>query len=389
MIACALVLFGPVNPAADGATPGFQPRIVPSSVANRKIAGSVVEAPERFTPVIWKAPWPAAILKTSPVGVPSFPMGSAGAGPGIKTTSCCGVPAVLCSVAAPAPLSDTQKGEPVDSPTPQGFRRIASVLTAVWTTPLASISGFLLATRSVSTKPAAKATPVAHANAAISERAVPCQRTFRFSRLAAAGTQNGEGVIMRGSFRAIFTKHLRPRPAFGHTPPSYGSATKHSPPDKNLRAYLPAVTGASRKLFHYPAARCVRVRLRWPPGGPPAAGDQRRPRHAGVGPMRRRPLHGERTVALRAMLLRVLVARRPHPQRPQIRQRAGAVQDQRCQLLRTLFGDARARARDAHRAERRAFIPRTNRRGHGRDAELGFAQRHAITPTRRCLDLAQ
>ena len=91
-----------------------------------------------FTPVILKAPWPSAMLKTRPVGVPSEPSGSPGAG--METTRDSGVPAVLCSVETPAPLSDTQKGDVADSPTPQGFSRFGSKNFATCTMPFLSVN---------------------------------------------------------------------------------------------------------------------------------------------------------------------------------------------------------------------------------------------------------
>src|SRR5438477_977716 len=248
MIACVLTLFGPVNPAADGATPGFQPRIVPSSVSNRKTDGAVVGTPALLTPEIMKAPAVSAILKTSPVGVPSFPMGSAGAGPGMKTTNGCGVPAVLYSVEVPVALFDTQKGEPDDSPTPHGFWRLASTLTALWTMPLASINGFLLATRSVSTKPAAKATPVAQTSAPNSEAAAARRRRFFLALLvsdapvasAASGRVSrpkGDEVIMRGA-PCNFYKRVRRRPVLDTTRPLSRIGSERSRQEICTRVWL-------------------------------------------------------------------------------------------------------------------------------------------------------
>src|SRR5438477_3275663 len=65
-----------------GLTPGFQPRIVPSSVAKRKMAGAVVGSPPLVKPEILNACWagPEAMLKTRPVGAPPDPRGSSDAG---------------------------------------------------------------------------------------------------------------------------------------------------------------------------------------------------------------------------------------------------------------------------------------------------------------------
>src|ERR1700719_1483254 len=121
-----------------GFTPGFQPRIVPSSAANRKTAGKLTAAPLLFTPAILNAPWACAVLKTSPVGAPPVPSGSSG--DRIATTSACGVPAVLYSDDFPAPLSDTQKEEVADSPTPHGLTRFGSKNFATCTMPFLSVS---------------------------------------------------------------------------------------------------------------------------------------------------------------------------------------------------------------------------------------------------------
>src|SRR6266571_2316853 len=95
MIACVFVptKVGQVPSSLFGPTDPFQPRIVPSSVANRKKAGALD--------------------------------------------------------GLPAPLSETQNGETDDSPTPHGFIRRGSTKAALWTIPFASVNGFLLATRSV------------------------------------------------------------------------------------------------------------------------------------------------------------------------------------------------------------------------------------------------
>src|SRR6266508_928834 len=107
-----------------GFTPGFQPRIVPSSAANRKKAGPDVGVPLPSTPVITNAFCARAMLKTRPVGAPDAPCGLPGAG--IATTSDSGCPAVLYSVDTLAPLSATQNGDVGDSPTPHGFTRFGS-----------------------------------------------------------------------------------------------------------------------------------------------------------------------------------------------------------------------------------------------------------------------
>src|SRR5690348_3409192 len=96
-----------------GFTPGFQPRIVPSSVENKKIAEALTGAPVLLKPEILNPPAaPPLMLKTSPVGVPDDPSGSPGEG--METTSDSGVPAVLYSVDTPALLSETQNGDAPD-----------------------------------------------------------------------------------------------------------------------------------------------------------------------------------------------------------------------------------------------------------------------------------
>src|SRR6266852_9302985 len=121
-----------------GLTPGFQPRIVPSSAANRNMAGAIVLRPAPLKPETLNAFWPTAMLKTSPVGAPPVPSGSSGAG--IATTRDCGVPSVLYRDDFPAPLSDTQKGEVADSPTPHGFTRFGSKNFATCTMPFLSVN---------------------------------------------------------------------------------------------------------------------------------------------------------------------------------------------------------------------------------------------------------
>src|SRR5262249_36448439 len=69
----------------DEPTPGFQPTIVPSSVAKRKRAGAEVFAPSASTPEIMN-PGNLGLLgslkglKTVPVGAPLLPKGSPGVG---------------------------------------------------------------------------------------------------------------------------------------------------------------------------------------------------------------------------------------------------------------------------------------------------------------------
>ena len=67
----------------------------------------------------------------------------------METLSAWGVPLVLYKVETLPLLSETQNGEPEDSPTPHGFCRFGSMLSGVCTMPLRSGSGFLLPTRSV------------------------------------------------------------------------------------------------------------------------------------------------------------------------------------------------------------------------------------------------
>jgi len=73
----------PVKPF--GLTPGFQPTIVPSSVAKRKRAGADVGLSFASTPEIMNPgvePGRVVILKTVPVGAPLLPTGV-----GMLTTS--------------------------------------------------------------------------------------------------------------------------------------------------------------------------------------------------------------------------------------------------------------------------------------------------------------
>src|SRR5690348_12736362 len=104
---------------------GFQPEIVPSSVANMKKLG-----PEPPPPVTTKPELP---LNTTPVGVPVVPSGLPLAG-GIVTTSGVaggnGTPAPLYRVLTPVPLSEIQKGLVGPNAMPQGFFKLASVWAA-------------------------------------------------------------------------------------------------------------------------------------------------------------------------------------------------------------------------------------------------------------------
>src|SRR5689334_9263190 len=96
-----------------GLTPGFQPTMVPSSVANKKTAGAEVAWLFASTPLILNPPSVPSVLNTVPVGVPLFPVGSPG--DGILTTSelmLTGVlfrPGTRYRLATPALLSDTQR----------------------------------------------------------------------------------------------------------------------------------------------------------------------------------------------------------------------------------------------------------------------------------------
>src|SRR5262249_33235613 len=71
------------------------------------------------------------------------PRGAAGGGPGIFTTSDCGVPAVLYSVDTPVPLSEIQKGPVGLSEMPQGLTRWGSRFAA---TPGRSDTRFVCST---------------------------------------------------------------------------------------------------------------------------------------------------------------------------------------------------------------------------------------------------
>src|SRR5919197_4626515 len=86
---------------------GFQPRIFPSSVANRKSAGPL--------PTTKLGP----VLATAPVG--AF---------GTETTSGLGVPSAVYSVETSVPLSATHHGEPGSDVRPHAFTRFASTWSA-------------------------------------------------------------------------------------------------------------------------------------------------------------------------------------------------------------------------------------------------------------------
>ena len=75
-----------------------------------------------------KAPAMAAALDTWPVGVPGL-SGIVTSRPTFATP-----PDVFTEcVASPVPLSDTQKGEPLENETPQGLTRFGSVIAAWFT----------------------------------------------------------------------------------------------------------------------------------------------------------------------------------------------------------------------------------------------------------------
>src|SRR5215468_4666333 len=102
---------------------GFQPRIVPSSVAKMKNDLPDMEP--------WEIAKSFVALNTMPVGVP--PVGAPGAG--IVTTRGEGptgkaCPFALYRVDRPDPLSETQKGEVELETRPQGLTRLGSVKRA-------------------------------------------------------------------------------------------------------------------------------------------------------------------------------------------------------------------------------------------------------------------
>src|SRR6516164_4246301 len=80
MIPCVLSPLGP-KLETDEPTRRFQPTIVPSSVAKRKVAGAEIAAPIALTPEIMNSGVEVGIviLKTVPVGAPP-PEGSFGVG---------------------------------------------------------------------------------------------------------------------------------------------------------------------------------------------------------------------------------------------------------------------------------------------------------------------
>src|SRR5690242_20227451 len=104
---------------------GFQPAIVPSSVAKRKKAG-----PETPSFLITKSDEVlSSVLNACPVGAPAAPFPADG-GAGIAPTRGCGLPAPSYSVVTPAWLSETQIGVPGPTEVPQGFFRLGSVWAA-------------------------------------------------------------------------------------------------------------------------------------------------------------------------------------------------------------------------------------------------------------------
>src|ERR1700751_2022071 len=113
MTACALSTFG------------FQPAIVPSSVAKRKKAGP--GAP--FFEITKSGELGSNVLNACPVGAPTAPLAAEG-GAGIATTRGCGLPEPSYSVVTPAWLSDTQIGLPGPTDVPHGFFRFGSVCAA-------------------------------------------------------------------------------------------------------------------------------------------------------------------------------------------------------------------------------------------------------------------
>src|SRR6266567_3171101 len=137
MIACVFVptKVGQVPSSLFGPTDPFQPRIVPSSVANRKKAGALDGLPAPLQPEIVNAPDAICVLNTRPVGAPPVPKGSSGVGISTTSGTWLSVPlaSVRYSVERPAPLSETQNGETDDSPTPHGFIRRGSTKAALWT----------------------------------------------------------------------------------------------------------------------------------------------------------------------------------------------------------------------------------------------------------------
>src|ERR1051325_4330612 len=105
--------------AAVPLTLGFQPEMVPSSVAKMKTAGPELP-PEETT----KSGVP---LKTMPVGA-AVSLDPCGGGMVTVSASFCAF--VLYSVDTPVPLSAIQKGLVGLKAMPQGFLRLGSVVTA-------------------------------------------------------------------------------------------------------------------------------------------------------------------------------------------------------------------------------------------------------------------
>src|SRR5262249_41854992 len=139
-----------------GFTPGFQPTMVPSSVANRNTAAAEVAVPVFVKPLILNPPvGPPSVLNTVPVGVPSVPRGAGGLG--MLTTSACGTPAVLESVDTPALLSEIQKGLPLLVEMPHGLTRWGSICCA---TPGRSDTKFVCRTLDDSRQRASKTSGV-------------------------------------------------------------------------------------------------------------------------------------------------------------------------------------------------------------------------------------
>src|SRR6266511_3587149 len=96
---------------AGGGTPGFQPRIVPSSLANRNSAG-----PDAVPLETTKLEVP---LKTAPVGPPPT-----------RTSSGIFAPAALYRVDRSVPLSATHQGVVGPAVRPQALTRLGSVVSA-------------------------------------------------------------------------------------------------------------------------------------------------------------------------------------------------------------------------------------------------------------------
>src|SRR5579864_4230891 len=109
-------------------TAEFQPAIVPSSVANRNLAGAE-------TPFLVTTNPSGVGLNTVPSGAPVAPGPADGAG-GIVTTSCLlpgpgwGLPCPSYRVVTPVALSETQIGRPGPVEVPQALRRFGSVCRA-------------------------------------------------------------------------------------------------------------------------------------------------------------------------------------------------------------------------------------------------------------------